>query len=366
MKKIIAGAIMMLPVLARAQATGFTILGKVGALDYPAKAYLSYGSDGRFIMDSAMVKKGVFRFEGTIEHPSRASIIFDELGVGVRNAGPERRFNCYLEPGLIKIESPDSARHIKISGTALNADLERLKFLLQPVADQLAALHKSDSNEVGTRAALLQRRGEIMVQFIREHPASLVSFDALKEYGGISPDPYRVEPVYNYLSDTLKANKTVQTYYTQLQDLKKTAIGQMAPDFTQEDTAGHKVSLHNFKGKYVLLDFWASWCKPCRHENPAVVSAWNKYKGRDFTVVSVSLDVPGAKDKWVKAIHDDGLTGWTHVSDLNFWSNEVAKLYSIQSIPQNFLLDKEGKIIAKNLRGEDLETKLREILGSGD
>ena len=336
MKHTITAVLLALPVFILAQTNGFSIRGKIGKLDAPVKAYIYYQSGDNNFRDSAVLKKGVFFFKGTIEQPSRSTVIIDE-----------HRFTFYVEPGAITMESPDSAANTRISGTPLNTDLNDLRLALKPA---------------GNKA----ERDEIMKQFIKAHPASLVSFDALKEYASVMPDPVRVEPVYDYLSDGLKANKAVAAYYTMPQDLKKTAIGQQAPDFTQADTAGNNVSLHDFKGKYVLVDFWASWCKPCRHENPAVVSAFNEYKDKGFTILSVSLDAPGAKEKWMKAIHDDGLTGWTHVSDLNFWGNAVAKLYVIQSIPQNFLLDKEGKIVAKNLRGKELETKLHEILGGAN
>ncbi|MGI4806343.1 MAG: peroxiredoxin family protein, partial [Janthinobacterium lividum] len=134
-----------------------------------------------------------------------------------------------------------------------------------------------------------------------------------------------------------------------------------APDFTQNDPEGKPISLSSFKGKYVLLDFWASWCGPCRQENPNVVKVYNQYKNKNFTVLGVSLDRPNGKDAWLKAIKDDGLT-WNHVSDLQFWNNQVAKLYSIQSIPGNFLIDPTGKIIAKDLRGEELEQKLAQLI----
>jgi thiol-disulfide isomerase/thioredoxin len=135
--------------------------------------------------------------------------------------------------------------------------------------------------------------------------------------------------------------------------------GQEAPNFIQNDPSGQPVELKSFRGKYVLVDFWASWCGPCRKENPNVVEAYNHYKNKNFTILSVSLDRD--KQKWLQAIAQDELS-WTHVSDLGFWNNAVAKLYRIQSIPQNLLLDPDGKIIGKNLRGETLDNFLSQVI----
>lgn len=138
-------------------------------------------------------------------------------------------------------------------------------------------------------------------------------------------------------------------------------VGKQAPDFSLPDVNGNEVKLSSFRGKYVLVDFWASWCGPCRAENPHVVKAYNQFKNKNFTILGVSLDREGQKDRWLKAIKDDGLA-WTHVSDLKYWESSVVPLYHIQGIPYNVLLDKEGNVIAEGLRGSDLETKLQQVL----
>ena len=140
-----------------------------------------------------------------------------------------------------------------------------------------------------------------------------------------------------------------------------TWVGREAPDFAMPDVSGKEIKLSSFKGKYVLVDFWASWCGPCRQENPNLVRAYHQFKNKNFTVLGVSLDRPGQKDKWLKAINDDKLA-WTNISDLQFWNSAVVSLYGIDGIPFNVLVDPQGKVIAEGLRGHSLVEKLGEVL----
>lgn len=197
------------------------------------------------------------------------------------------------------------------------------------------------------------------IAFINAHPQSYASMYLLQQYvEDMSADSS--EMLYNKLSDKYKDSRAAKSITAAIKAERMTGIGKDAPEFTQADTAGKPVKLSDFRGKYVLVDFWASWCGPCRAENPNVLKAYQQYHDKGFTVLGVSLDRAGDKDKWLNAIHHDHLV-WTQVSDLQFWKNEAAVLYGVSAIPQNFLIGPDGKIVAKSLHGDELTAKLEEI-----
>jgi peroxiredoxin len=177
----------------------------------------------------------------------------------------------------------------------------------------------------------------------------------------LNPAEYENEMIdyASKIKERFRANQTVTDFVSRMESLKNVQVGQQAPDFTIPALDGGQIKLADFKGKYVLLDFWASWCMPCRQENPNVVKAYNTYKNKNFTILGISLDKDAIA--WKKAIADDGLT-WSHAGELKDFEGEVVRQYQINAIPSSFLLDPNGKIIAKNLRGEELDAFLKKTL----
>ena len=372
MKKLLL-IMLATPFTALAQEGSFTVQGNVGTFSAPAKVYLDYEYGGKEVIDSAVLKNGKFSFTGKVAKPSNAYLIFDPNGKSIHGTRDYRSF--YIENGVIEVTSADAIANAKVSGTKTNQENELYRAALQPVNDAYAALEakqkaatpeqqqSEDFSKANNKAekAIEKQETEINKKFIQDHPGSYISLDALQSYA-YGADYADVAPLFEALSPEIKQTEDGKKFAERLPKLKAVALGTPAPVFAEADTSGKIVSLSSFKGKYVLVDFWASWCGPCRAENPNVVKAFNKYKDKNFTIIGVSLDRPNGKQKWLDAIHKDHLT-WTHVSDLQFWKSKTADMYGVRAIPQNFLVGPDGKIVAKNLRGDDLNDKLAELFG---
>ena len=277
-------------------------------------------------VDSVEIADGKFSFDETLELP--------EL-YGLTTGKEQTPYYLFLEKGEVKVhlDPQQGYRNSTAAGSALQDEFVAYK----------------------------QQRGVDIGQYIRQHPASLVAAYVLYRDFSYRLTPEQIQEHIALLNEPLQ--KTV--YVDILRDFAKTldavSVGKQAPDFSAATPDGGILSLKEVlaQNKYVLIDFWASWCGPCRRENPNVVRAYQTFHDKGFTVLGVSLDK--SKEAWLKAIASDGLT-WQHVSDLKFWASEPAQLYGVRVIPSNFLVDSTGKIVARNLRGEDLTAFLKEVL----
>ena len=348
---------------------GFTITGKIKNPQAGAKVVLNVlGKQGFQPVDSAAVgKDNTFAFKGNTAEPKFYMLNFydlqqvlvivgsnDKITVDVDGNNPNGAFTL---KGSKEVEQLEKVLKVQTGFQAKSAELQ---------ADfQKAAMKKDDKAKESIQAkffAMQKEQNEELKKLITQGGPTLASWYATnalnpeEEYAFLAPLAPQFEKAFPNSEYVKDFSAKIAQYKNAIQ------VGQAAPEITLASPDGKTVSLSSLRGKYVLIDFWASWCGPCRQENPNVVKMYNKFKGKNFEIYGVSLD--REKEKWTQAIAQDGLS-WVHVSDLKFWQSAGAEAYGVRSIPATFLLDPNGKVIAKNLRGQALEAKLAEILEAG-
>lgn len=356
----------------QAPKNSFYLEGKAPGVFNGMRAYLkSVNEQGRLVdKDTAIVIDERFFFEGSRKEPSLEFLFID----GIQGNAP-----LIVENGTIEMTvEKDSIHTSKITGTSNNEKFSSFlkdQFKLGKKQRELISVLRtntgspSDSATIKNTNEALKTLNETIANhpfnFINEHKDSYAAVIILenKTYDQQAPLS-KIENSFDALPDNLKSSfygKRITDFITAKKSEKTVNIGDIAPDFSAQTPDGKALALNNIRGKVTIIDFWASWCGPCRRENPNVVKMYNKYHGKGLEIIGVSLDRNGQKDRWIKAIADDNLT-WHHVSNLEFWQDPIARLYNVRAIPATFILNEKGEIVAKDLRGQALEDKVAELL----
>ena len=369
LKKILLAILFQTPIFLFAQ-NNFNLKGEVLNIASSKKIYLVHVENQREILDSAALQNGKFEFNIILNNPSIAILLLDHSGNDLTSQKTKKDiFRFFITSGKAILTARDSIYNSRISGLPIFDDFNTYQALIKPNEEKLIALNTEftalGDNEKNKQADVFQAKYEAFLSdrrraigdFIASKPNSFVSLYVLNSDLAIEDmDINLVENSYTKLSEELKKDDLAKTINFKLDLAKRTSLGVMAPDFEEKTAEQIGIKLSNFRGQYVLVDFWASWCGPCRQENPNVVRAYETFKDKNFTILGVSIDEK--PDAWTKAVKADGLV-WTQLLDR---TNKIAELYGINAIPKNFLVDPNGKIIAKNLRGPALAQKLSEVL----
>lgn len=347
----------------------FTILGSGDRLQTGDSIFLSYKQHGKYVLRVTTVEDKRFAFTGHVDEVVKASLY--------RNENPEKvdliteSVQVYLESGVARVDYCHAAGEAVVSGTRLNDTLQLLQNELIGLVQQrmrikdpdyFTEVERSDTSLVRRNKSELDRifysEADIKLAFAARYPKSYISLDLLHELSRLNSYILKIEDVFSRLPEHLKQTQTGVVIHDRIQKKKQVLPGMKTVDFSLPDNHNNIVKLSSFKGRYVLLDFWASWCGPCREEHPNLKQLYERYANNGFVIVSVSVDTD--KQKWLRAIEKDGLA-WSQLSDLKGNQSDVYLAYGITSIPANFLINPDGEVIAKDLKGDALKNELSRI-----
>lgn len=338
----------------------YTIQGKLNNASSGQVFLFELGEQNFVPRDTAEIgKDGTFAFTGNVEEPTFYRITLDQqngLMLVVAEGKIEIEADAKDINGTAKIEGSEDSKLFQELNQLVNENRQKQVAMEQAFAQAQQQGNEAEMEKIREQYLAMQQQ---VKSLLAKHPKSVVSAFGTSSLIDPVNDFAFADSMASLFNEHLPNSKYTAMLNERLKPYRSTAIGQLAPDISLPTPGGESKSLSSLRGKYVLVDFWASWCRPCREENPNVVKMYDKYKGKGFEIYGVSLDQ--SRDKWLGAIEKDGLQ-WPHVSDLKGWESSAAQLYNVSAIPQTVLLDPEGKIIAKGLRGEELEKKLASLL----
>lgn len=353
---------------------GYIIEGKIDKLSIPATVYLVYKLNEQTEVDSCEIKNGRFSFKGIAEYPFFARLILNKDTHSTEQKD-EDILKFYVEAGTIKVESNTKMSEAKVSGSPTNDLHLKYQQLLAPLRnknDQIQLAYQQASPEkrnsktfidslTAQSLALDRANADLAISFIKDHPNSIITINVLKSLLNKQSENSDNIKLFESLSSDVRNSPPGKELNMLIEKIKSVQIGALAPDFTQIDSKGNVLKLSDLRGQYTLLVFWSSGCEHCLAELSTLEKAYTKFRNRNFTILGIGVEPSDARRRWISVIVNREL-GWHNVADFHLWNGETVKLYNIRNVPQNLLIDPNGKIIAKELYGDDLMSKLNEIL----